>query len=329
MEPGESNFEQNKLTLDDLSLSQEVLNSLRETVRNFLREDNLDEEGLQEELKEKLKSIHDRELKQQVVRALNSEINKRGRLAVYVGVTSEFGLHRGVGSGFQSIVNNKSENENQAYLFREFSSNRNYYRRSFRPDIDIGFLLKEEGINAAVTMVPVIEETPIYKKEVQKTGIWPFQKEKEVMKPTGETDKKPVIMDQVGGDAKDKEATCEILYGVYSTPENPYIEADGYRQGNIFESRILLPQTIAEKAFDLIKKDPSFVKKILEILDPELMREQEIIRPQTEYLKRGCMPKISEIMIVEKVIEILKDSDSVKEMEKVSFVNTRKKCKEF
>ena len=242
-------------------------------------------------------------------RELLEEINISGRLGATTSVGSEFGKKRGVSSGFQNFIDGKSKDESLNSALRD-SVNSEYgsfnvgmkypfSRESAFGAHNIRYLLEENNINAAVTITPVIIKRPVYEKKTVEKGILWWKSTQEVQEQTG-LGERSISIGDLNGNNSDTELAYRIFYYVQGTRENPYIEGDGNREGNIFAGQIFLPESIARKTFTEIENDPSFIKEVLRTLDPELMKTQEDPNnsPRTKSLGRGCMPKIDKIVIV-------------------------------
>lgn len=242
--------------------------------------------------KQELESVYESELSQEQ-REILEEVDKRGRLATMTAVGTELGRDRGVSSGFQDIVDRKSENDSTNRRLKDLMTRGRIYSVNNSREI-----LEKEGVNASIEIDPLMREESIYEEKIIEKGIL-FWKTKEKVSEKVGVEKKPVLIGDLNGDNGDQERAYRIFYYVQGGKEgNEYLDPGTGRHGVIFQGHIMLPESIAKKTFGEIKKDPSFVKKVLRTLDPKLMEEQESPPAHWSFKGRGPMPKVNKVLII-------------------------------
>ncbi len=235
--------------------------------------------------RQELDNVYESELSQEQ-REILEGVGKRGRSLVYTSVSIKFGPSRGVTSGFQPIIDKKEAGSDSNDLLKRLNklaslTNEGVGKLSGRYTGRFFTMMAEADITAAITIMPLTEKTPTYETVEETKGVWPFRKTEKVDRQTG-IHEKQIAIGELNGNNEDDEEAYTIVYFVKGTDKNGYLEPDGNRMGNMFSADIILPKSVAQKAFLQIQKNPEFAKEILKKLDPELMQIQEDIMPKAK-----------------------------------------------
>ncbi len=220
---------------------------------------------------------------------LLESIAKRGRYALYgymmpeVGNKIISGISNGWGTiGSKNFNSNRNLSEGQE-LLKIFSIARN--------------VLKEMNVEAAIYIEPIIKKEKIYieeKKEVEIPGKGWFSKAKKEIrveqKLVGETEVQQKI-NEFNGDNTDESNASRLGISLSCTKDKSW-PVLANRPGGYMLVSLILPEALAESAYNEIQKDPRFLTQILEKMEPGLLSELKIPEKIKNFEKILIVPKL-------------------------------------
>ncbi len=211
---------------------------------------------------------------------LVDEVGAKGKVIVSAPMSHELSKARRVSTGFQTVSSPDFPTWSmQGGIGREVQN-------SFGIG-NILYLLEEKNIPAAVTLEPLTTSKPIYEAPPAPKGFFKkmFAGIPEPKLVGTQTEAMPIST--FTRNPQDKEQAWRINLIVTGTRERPYRDPTTNREGCSFYGGLVLPKSLAERAFHQIQSNPKLVFTMFAQVDPELMKSQE-----------GFMPGINQIVIV-------------------------------
>lgn len=205
---------------------------------------------------------------------LINQIYEKGRVHINTSVGREVAQSHNIpGAGFNDIADKRNENEITTF----FTGISNNPEQDFESG-DIKLFLRNQDINAAVTIRPLTKTVPIYENPpATKGGIGRLFKGEQKPVRTGEKEEL-VTMRSFTNNPSDSEQAYRITYVVTGSKGQEYQDYSG-RTGNQFIGSIMLPRSLAQQAFSQIEKDPILVRSMFRRFEPDVMQEQEQYMP--------------------------------------------------
>ncbi len=198
------------------------------------------------------------------------DVYDKGTMGVHAPISVEFAKQRGMNSGGQMVVDPRNPNQHPfMHLLRN---------QMIAFGADITQVLKNQKKQpAAVGMYPLTREVPLYTTPPAPTGFFArFQSAPTPIQTGSRTESMPISAFKERG--TNEPAYC-IAYKVEGTDSEPYRDPATNRDGCVCSAFVVLPQSLAQRVYAHIQKNPKLIRKILAQIDPALMSEQQKYMP--------------------------------------------------